>query len=166
MCLKVLVEFEGQTTFKLAASPGHLLGIGDEIRREITAIELHPLDNIKLGLKAFRLLNRNHALVANLLHRLGDHLANRLVAIRRNRADLGHFFGALDLLGALLDVINGSSNALSLNLTLSSGLFSGSATVPGTKQKVSFKGALLQNVDVGYGYFLGTNQSGSVYFGD
>ena len=50
--------------------------------------------------------------------------------------------------------------------TRSSGLFSGSATVPGTKQKVSFKGALLQNVDVGYGYFLGTNQSGSVFFGE
>lgn len=63
-------------------------------------------------------------------------------------------------------VINTSSNALSLNLTLSSGLFSGSATVPGTKQKISFKGALLQNVDVGYGYFLGPSQSGSVYFGD
>jgi hypothetical protein len=63
-------------------------------------------------------------------------------------------------------VINASSNSLSLSLTLSSGRFSGSATVPGTKQNVSFKGALLQNVDVGYGYFLGTNQSGSVYFGE
>jgi hypothetical protein len=61
-------------------------------------------------------------------------------------------------------VINASSNTLSL--TLSSGLFSGSATVPVTRQNVSFKGALLQNMDVGYGYFLGTNQSGSVYFGE
>jgi hypothetical protein len=63
-------------------------------------------------------------------------------------------------------VINASSNTLSLSLTLSSGLFSGSATVPGTRQNVWFKGALLQNMDVGYGYFLGTNQSGSVYFGE
>ncbi len=63
-------------------------------------------------------------------------------------------------------VVNASSNSLSLSLTLSSGLFSGSATVPGMRQSVSFKGALLQNLDAGYGYFLGTNQSGSVYFGE
>jgi hypothetical protein len=63
-------------------------------------------------------------------------------------------------------VSNGSRNTLSLSLTLSSGLFSGSATVPGTRQSVWFKGALLQNRDVGCGYFLGTNQSGSVYFGE
>ena len=55
---------------------------------------------------ALRLLDRDHALVADLLHRLGDHLADRLVAVGGDRADLGDLFGGLDLLGAPLDVLD------------------------------------------------------------
>ena len=66
----------------------HLLGIGDEIRREIAAVELHALDDVELGLQALRLLDRDHALVADLLHRLGDHLADLAVVIGRDGADL------------------------------------------------------------------------------
>src|SRR5207247_10503315 len=29
----------------------HLLGVGDEIRREIAAVELHALDDVELGLE-------------------------------------------------------------------------------------------------------------------
>src|SRR2546429_9097687 len=61
--------------------------------------------------------------------------------------------------------INGSPNSLSLSLTLSNGTFSGRVKVPGTTRTNTFKGALLQDSDSGYGYFLGTNQSGSVFFG-
>jgi hypothetical protein len=60
-------------------------------------------------------------------------------------------------------VIDGSlSNKLSLTLTVSSGLFNGSVTPAGTTRSIPFKGALFQNADAGYGYFLGTNHSGSV----
>ena len=62
-------------------------------------------------------------------------------------------------------VINGSPNSLSLSLTRSNGLFSGSVKVPGTTRTNTFKGVLIQGLDSGYGYFLGTNQSGSVFFG-
>ena len=67
----------------------HLLGIGDEIGREIAAVELHAFDDIEFGLEALCLLDRDDALVADLLHRIRDHCADRLVAIGRNRADLG-----------------------------------------------------------------------------
>ncbi len=67
----------------------HLLRIGDEIRREIAAVELHAFDDVEFGLEALGLLDRDDALVADLLHRGRDHLADRLVAIGRNRADLG-----------------------------------------------------------------------------
>ena len=40
------------------------------------------------------------------LHRLGDHLADRLVAVGRDGADLGDFRGRRDGLGALLDVLD------------------------------------------------------------
>jgi hypothetical protein len=62
-------------------------------------------------------------------------------------------------------VINDSANSMTLSLTLSNGTFSGSVKVPGTTRTNAFKGALLQDQDSGSGYFLGTNQSGHVFFG-
>ena len=84
----------------------HLLGVGDEIGREIAAIELHALDDVELGLRGLRLLDRDHALVADLLHRVGDHLADRLVAVGRDRADLGDLVGGLHFLSAAFDVFD------------------------------------------------------------
>ena len=78
----------------------HLLGVGDEIGREIAAVELHALDDVELGLEALGLLDRDHALVADLLHRLGDHLADLALAIGRDRADLGDLLVGRDLLRA------------------------------------------------------------------
>jgi hypothetical protein len=62
-------------------------------------------------------------------------------------------------------VINGGANSLSLSVTASNGTFSGSVKVPGTPRTNSFKGAFLQDLNSGYGYFLGTNTSGRVFFG-
>ena len=84
----------------------HLLGVGDEIGREIAAVELHALDDVEFGLGGFRLLDRDDALVADLFHRFGDHLADRLVAIRRDGPDLGDLFGGLHLLRSALDVLH------------------------------------------------------------
>jgi len=57
------------------------------------------------------------------------------------------------------------TNRLKLTLTQKTGRFTGSVTPPGTKKAVPFKGANLQKQGYGGGYFLGTNQSGRVYFG-
>ena len=84
----------------------HLLGVGDEIGREIAAVELHALDDVEFGLEALGLLDRDDAFVADLLHRLGDHVADRLVAVGGDRADLGDLLGGRDLLGALFDVLD------------------------------------------------------------
>jgi cyclophilin family peptidyl-prolyl cis-trans isomerase len=61
-------------------------------------------------------------------------------------------------------VSNLSSNKLTLNIS-KSGLFTGSVTPPGTTTAIPFKGAVLQKLNIGSGFFLGTNQSGSVLFG-
>src|SRR5215468_11196734 len=71
----------------------HLLGIGDEVRREITAVELHAFDDLDFGVERLGFLHGDHAFVADLLHRLGDHLADLGVAVRRERADLGDLGG-------------------------------------------------------------------------
>jgi len=55
----------------------------------------------------------------------------------------------------------------SLNITTSTGRFTGSVINPATGKPLPFKGVLLQNADVaGCGTFLGTNQSGSVLIQD
>jgi hypothetical protein len=56
-------------------------------------------------------------------------------------------------------------NALVLKLSTSSGLMSGSFLHPQSLKKSVIKGALLQRQNAGPGYFLGTNQSGAVFFG-
>ena len=81
----------------------HLVGVGDEVGREVAAVELHAFDDFEFGLGGLGFLDGDDAFVADLLHRLGDHLADRLVAIGGDRADLGDFFGGLDLLGGLAE---------------------------------------------------------------
>src|SRR6516165_2317962 len=84
----------------------HLLGIGDEVGREVAAVELHAFDDLDFGVERFGFLDRDHAFVADLLHRLGDHLADLAVAVRRERAHLGDLRGRADLLRALLDILH------------------------------------------------------------
>ncbi|MEI7730349.1 MAG: Ig-like domain-containing protein [Verrucomicrobiota bacterium] len=57
------------------------------------------------------------------------------------------------------------TNGLKLTLTttgIKAGLFTGSVGIPGTKTTRTINGALLQNQNAGYGWFLGTNLAGSV----
>ena len=71
----------------------HLLGIGDEVGREIAAVELHALDDLDVGLERLGLFDRDHALVADLLHRVGNHLADGRIAVGGDGADLGDLSG-------------------------------------------------------------------------
>ena len=84
----------------------HLLGVGDEIGREVAAVELHAFDDVQLGLGGLGLFDRDDALIADLFHRVGDHLADRLVAIRGDGPDLRDLLGRLHLLGAAFDVLH------------------------------------------------------------
>jgi hypothetical protein len=54
------------------------------------------------------------------------------------------------------------TNSLKLSFTTTSGLFQGSVLNPATGKPITVKGALLQKQNIGYGYFLGTNQTGGV----
>jgi hypothetical protein len=62
------------------------------------------------------------------------------------------------------NVISGTNN-LKLSFTTTTGLFQGSVINPATGKPIAVKGALLQKQSLGYGYFLGTNQTGSVILG-
>jgi hypothetical protein len=58
-----------------------------------------------------------------------------------------------------------ATNKLSLKLSASKGTFKGSTPNPPAKASISFNGVFLQNQNFGSGYFLGTNQSGRIFFG-
>ena len=84
---------QDQAVFQLG---NHLVGVGDEVRAKVAAVELHALDDFGLGVEALVLLNRDDALVADLLHRVGDLLADHIFAVGRDGADLGNFVGVGD----------------------------------------------------------------------
>ena len=84
----------------------HLVGIGDEIGAEIATVELHAFDDLEFGLGSLGFLDRDHALVADLLHGPGDHLADRGIAIGGDGADLRDLLRRLHFLGACLDVLD------------------------------------------------------------
>src|SRR5471030_530884 len=83
----------------------HPLGIGDEVRRKISAVELHALHGHKLRNHGFGFFDRDHAVLADLLHGIGYDVANGGVAIGGNAAYL-HDHVAGDRYGELLDFVD------------------------------------------------------------
>jgi len=69
----------------------------------------------------------------------------------------------------LLSGTNGTpyfiSNQLNLNIIGPTGVFAGNVIDPLTGKTNAINGVVLQNQNLGTGFFLGTNQSGRVYFG-
>src|SRR5450432_2992779 len=82
----------------------HLVGVGDEVGRDVAAVELHAFDDLEFGIERLGFLNRYDAFVANLLHGIGQELADFGVAVGGNGADLGDFLVRGDLLGVLDEV--------------------------------------------------------------
>jgi hypothetical protein len=104
------------TASRIGSLGHHLLGAGDEIGREVAPVGLHPLDDVGgPSLGGIGLLDRDHPLVADPLHCLGDHLANRPVAIGRDRADLGDLVGGLHLPGVAFDVFDDAATVMSMS---------------------------------------------------
>ena len=74
----------------------HLLGVGDEVGREVAAVELEALDHLDLRLRRLRLLDGDDALVADLLHGVGDEIADGRVVVGGDGGDLRLLQAALD----------------------------------------------------------------------
>ena len=83
----------------------HLVRIRDEVRRDVAAIELHAFLDREIRAHRLGLLDRDDAVLADLLHGLSDELA-RLFVCRRDRSDLSDVSLAFDLLGLCLDFVD------------------------------------------------------------
>ena len=80
----------------------HPLRIGDEVGGEVAAVELHPFDGLQGGFHRLGFLDGDDPFLADFLHGLGDDVADGLVVVGGDGADLGDLLVVLDRLGDVL----------------------------------------------------------------
>ena len=90
----------------------HAVGVGDEVRREVAAVELHAFDQVQFGAHGLGLFDGDDAVLADLLHGLGDGLADFGVTIGGDGADLGDLLVVLDLDRHLADFFDHDGDGL------------------------------------------------------
>ena len=83
----------------------HALGVGDHVRREVALVELHALGELEVEAEGLALLDVHDAVLADLLDRVGDDVADLALA-RRDGGDAGDVLLARDLLRLLLEVLD------------------------------------------------------------
>ena len=105
----LFLEKEDEGILELAF---HALGSGDEVRREVTLVKLHTLDDIESRLKRLGLFDGDRAVLTDLIHRIGNHLTDFGIAVSGNRGDLSDLVGRLDLLGELGDRLGNGGGSL------------------------------------------------------
>ena len=69
----------------------HFFGIGHKIGGEIAAVELHAFDHFQGGFHALGFFDGDDAFFADLVHGLGDDVADGFIVVGGNGADLGDF---------------------------------------------------------------------------
>src|SRR6185437_9380779 len=105
----LLVVQQDVRLFQLAL---HRLLVVDEVWRQVAAVELHAFDDVELVLETRTVLDRDHAFLADLVHRLADQLADVLVAIGGDGADLRDRLGIGRGLGDFLQFLDGGGHGL------------------------------------------------------
>lgn len=75
----------------------HLVGVGDKIRRNVTAIELHAFHNVEFGGHLLALFDGDDAVFADFFHCVGNELTYLFVACgnRSDLCDCGFVFNVL-----------------------------------------------------------------------
>ena len=85
---------------------------GGEVGAEVALIELHAFDEVEGGFGALGFFNGDHAVFANLVHGVGQQLADFGIVVGGDGANLGDLVVVLDLGRELGDGGNTSSNGL------------------------------------------------------
>ncbi len=89
-----------------------LVRVVDEVGRQVAAVELHAFDDFQLVLQRLAVFDGDDAFLADLVHRLGDDLADVGVGVGGNGADLGDFLGGRAGLGDLLQLFDDGGHGL------------------------------------------------------
>ncbi|MBG9885353.1 hypothetical protein ABE10_01880, partial [Bacillus toyonensis] len=87
------------------------VGVRHEVGVEVALVETHALGELELGAEGLRLLDRDDALLADLVDRLGDELADGRVGGRDGRGG-GDLLLGLDLLRGLEELVGDRGDGL------------------------------------------------------
>src|SRR5690554_3658624 len=87
-----------------------LVWVVDEVGRQVAAVELHAFDDVEFVVQRLAVFNGNDAFLANLVHGIGNDLANGGVGVGRNGTNLGDFLAGGARLGQLLQLFHSHGN--------------------------------------------------------
>ena len=90
----------------------HVLGVSHEVRRKVSFVELHSLNNVESGFDTLGFFNGDGSVFANLVHGLGDDVADLSIPVSGDCCDLGNFLGVGDFLGDFLELCNDGAGGL------------------------------------------------------
>jgi hypothetical protein len=90
----------------------HRLGVRHEVWREVAFVELHTFDDVECCLDALGFLDGNRAVLTDFVHRVGNDVADGLVAVRGNRRHLADLAAVFDLLADVLELFDGGFHRL------------------------------------------------------
>ncbi len=90
----------------------HAFRVGDKVGRGVATVKLHAFNHLQGGLHGLGLLHRNDALFANLVHGLGNDVANGFVVVGADGPNLSDFCLVLGGLAQLLELLNRCNNGL------------------------------------------------------
>ena len=90
-----LIFLVGDQHVRLVQRCLHPLHVAHEVGRDVAAVELHALGVLDLDLQAFALFDGDHAVMADLVHGLGEQLAD-LRVVGRDRGDVLDVLFAFD----------------------------------------------------------------------
>src|SRR5471032_3132356 len=89
-----------------------LLLVVDEVWRQVAAVKLHTFNDVQLVVQRFAVFDGDDAFLADFFHRFSDTLADRVVGVGRDRADLGDFFGGGAWTSDFRQLFDGGSDCL------------------------------------------------------
>src|ERR1700733_9838977 len=89
----------------------HAFGVSDEVGRKVAAVKLHTFDDLERRFHGLGLFHGDDAVLADFLHRTGNDVADVLVVVRADGADLGDHV-ALDILMQTANFLNGHFDGL------------------------------------------------------
>ena len=90
----------------------HALGVGHEVGRDVALVEAHALGELELEAEGVALLDGDDAFLADLVHRLGDDLADLGVATGGDRRGGGDLLLGLDVDGHVQQVLGDGGGGL------------------------------------------------------
>src|SRR5690606_17739885 len=80
----------------------HTLSISDEVWRQVAAVKLHTFYNVQRGFHAFRFIDSDNTVFADFAHGVRKKLADGVVVVSRDAANLRDFRWAADRTRKLL----------------------------------------------------------------